>query len=126
MDARQAFAFGFLLKCAEAGCGPETTAQLVKRAGWGDLFKVPGVALSAAEGIGSGALAAGTWGLLGAAGVGVGGGLAAAHLRSHSADPEEVKKQELIAAYNTFREQMKQRDALERKPVPRGSVRVSI
>ncbi len=115
MDERGKFKYGFLLKCAEAGLSPAETDALVKRAGILDtMMKVPRFVG------GLGAL-----GLLGAAGVGATGGLALASATDHTAaDPSEIKKQELTAAYNTFRQQMEQRDAMKRPR--RNEVRIHV
>lgn len=119
LDDRTAFKVGFLLRCAEAGLsGGETVALMEKAATLTDWYKrIAGAGTLAAGGVRNLGIA----GLVAAAGAGAGGGLLAAHLRKGTVDPEEIKKQELIAAYNTYSDQLRGRQA-----PPRGQVQVPI
>ena len=117
MDMRTAFKFGFLLRCAEAGCTAEEIDALVeKSAGWAEtLWNVPGHLAG--------------WGLvgLGAAGlVGASAGLAKAHLDEGTLDPEEVRKRELIAAYNTHAQEMRNHQLARRRREQPGQVSVRL
>jgi hypothetical protein len=93
LDDRQAFRYGFLARCAEAGLAHD--AALEKAAGWGEMMA-------------QGPLLVGAGGLAAAAGVGALGGTALAHAQEGDLDPAEVKKRELIAAYNTFADRTNQ------------------
>lgn len=95
LTPRQQFKFGFLLRCADEGLDSVETKGRIKLAE--GLLEKQAInpfraAVDAAKNIGWGGLA-----LAGAGGLGAGYGLG--KLTSDNVDPEEVKKQELIAAY---------------------------
>lgn len=111
LDPRAAFKAGFLYRCAEAGLTPaETDALVEKAAGLKDLASgaitggLGGLKLIRELGMGGLGLSA-----LGGAGV----GYMASELRRGTVDPDDVKKQELIAAYNTFGDQLRQQKKLK-------------
>lgn len=110
LDDRTAFKAGFLLRCAEAGLTADETAQAMEKAA--GIFD---------NEIGA-ALALGVGGLGAAGAAGALGGSVLAHMNQHHVDPDEVKKQELIAAYNTFADQLRHRQKL----APRGQIRVPV
>lgn len=95
LDQRQQFKLGFLLPCADAGLDVDQINQLIdhvleKRAwGWEGLY-------DRALGLAKGSLF--TAGGL-ALGAGAGTGYLAAKMTEPELDPEQIQKQELIAAY---------------------------
>jgi hypothetical protein len=97
MSRREAFKFGFLLKCAELGLDAAGTRAFVDEA----IEKI------AADGIGiwgkgkdllTGLQHLGGWGLAAGVGAGAGTGYLAARMTEPDVDAEEYKKMELIAA----------------------------
>ncbi len=87
MTEREAFKFGFLLRCADEGLSPPQLQARIKLAeGW----------LSGATNLGLGAAGLG---LAASAGLGAGAGYLTARATEPDVDPEEAKMQELIAAY---------------------------
>jgi hypothetical protein len=91
MTDREAFKFGFLLRCADEHLSPEQIRERVKLA-YGPAL---GAAATAGK-LGLGALGLGIpLAALGGAGVGYVG----AKITDPPVDPDEAKKQELIAAY---------------------------
>ncbi len=90
MTDREAFKFGFLLRCADEGLSPEQTRERVKLA-YG-LGAAAGLAIKAP-------LAIAALGIPAAALAGAGAGYVGAKLTDPPVDPDEAKKQELIAAY---------------------------
>lgn len=124
---RQAFACGFLLKCAEAGLdGREVDALISRAEAYAAGGEKRGGVLDALKALGAvGTLGAtnvakgGLIGLAAAGGVGALGGVALGHIRSGPPpDPEDVQKQELIAAYNSVGDQVRTRKVLEAEPRP--------
>lgn len=124
LDERQAFKFGFLLRCADEGLTPEQTAgrikaagerlARVKAAGWGDAVaslagNIPKIFTNLGM-LGVGASALG----------GAGAGIGLAHLTGGEADPEETKRQELIAAYQQQADRIR-RSTLARRYRDRGN-----
>lgn len=124
LTPNQMFKVGFLLRCADENLSEEATAERVqaaqrfvdhieKQGGLGDTaFKITKLI----KDIGLVGLAGG--GLVGGA-----GGYAAGVLTDEPTEPEEVKKQELIAAYQQHADQVRRqlaqgryRDAGLRKP----------
>lgn len=97
LTTRQAFKFGFLYHCAEQGLTREqaeariktAAALLEKEATLGSLANTGLQALKSLGVYGLGASAAG----------GLGAGYGLAQLTEPQSDPEEIKKQELIATY---------------------------
>ena len=108
MTPREGFKYGFLLRCAEEGLTVKqaevrATRALEKHGGfdaWDTAVSIGGGLKDLALG---GAGKALSWGIpLGigtAAGAGALGGYGLAKLREGDTDPEEVQRQELIAAY---------------------------
>lgn len=98
----EAFKLGFLQRCLERGLDPATVNALTttleeqpleKRAEDGSLL----------SGLMTGAAA----GLIGAAGIGAGTGYGLARLQDPGLDPDEVRKQEMIAEYRRLVAQAK-------------------
>jgi hypothetical protein len=123
----QMFKVGFLLRCADEGLSDEETAErvamaerYVKQAGVGDAI----------QGTASGGSATlqllrslGLWGLVGGGLLGGIGGYAGGVLTDEPTDPSEVKKQELVAAYQQHADRARRqaantqyRSAVPRKP----------
>lgn len=109
------FRFGFLLRCAEEGCDmQEVTARVklahaIKEGGDGLVGTTLGTATSLAKAIGMLPLWLTGAGLATAGLVGPAAGYALAHSQEIDADPEETKKQELIAAYRAHAARLQQR-----------------
>jgi len=117
LNAQQSFRLGFLLRCAEEGLNQDQIRERVKFAGAGGLLGPMGQAAKALMmapvnlsllGIGAG----------GIAGAGVGYGLAKA--QNQAVDPEEAKRQELIAAYKMQADRARRRAQQRnyRRPAP--------
>jgi hypothetical protein len=96
LDPDQAFAYGFLLRCAEAGLGPDEAEGLAKRA-----FDPVGTAMQA-----------GMWSLLPGVALGGLGGYALAMGQDRSADPASIRREELAAAYHGAADDAERRKAL--------------
>jgi hypothetical protein len=119
---REGFRFGFYYRCAEEGLDATGAREragraLEKRAddkGWWPVIK--GIGGGIGGGIGSiGKHLAGLGLLAGVGGpiaLGTGVGLGLANAREQDIDPEEVRRQELIAAYNFHADQARQRAKL--------------
>jgi hypothetical protein len=143
LTPRQQFKFGFLLRCADEGLTLEQTHERVKEAlafhekeaGIAEIISgaLKGIGSAAggvAEGVGKAAPvvadAAKSLGLLGLGGAAV-GGIGAGHLAALAGekeiDPEEIKKQELIATYrqqaDRVRRNMAARSYRDDTPKPR-------
>jgi hypothetical protein len=120
LSPRDAFKVGFLYRCAETGSDPELLldrlVQLEKRADeeGGGL----GSALNPFNWLRFGGRM-GLYGLGAAAGLGAAGGYAAHSLMNSPVDPEEAKRQELIGAYNSYAEQIRQRNKARAAEKPR-------
>lgn len=101
LTAKDAFRLGFLLRCAEDGRTPEQIRSMTKVAGVGSEWLKSLMSLGA----GAGELAikaplyAGGALLAGSAATGALAGHTAAKLTEADSDPEETKRQELMAAY---------------------------
>jgi len=107
LDQRQAFKFGFLLRCADEGLTPEQTQVRVKEAcDRLEQIKTANV-LGGIGGIGKFLMNAGLLGLGGSAALGAAGGAGLASLMEEDADPEDVKRQELAAAYQQQAERIR-------------------
>jgi len=136
MTPRQAFKFGFLLRCADENLSDVQTTDRVKyamdRLNWDGKTMLPidqqvvestldawqKQAYDPIGGIGKGigglaslAKNLGFWGLLGGAGLGAGGGYLAAKMTDKDVDLEEMKQQELIAAYKQQAERIRRQMA---------------
>lgn len=103
LTAREQFRLGFLTSCAKQGLKPEEIKERVKaahslvKAGFVDMQKLLSLYTAAP------AMAAG-YGLLTSAGAGAIGGYTAAKLTDDNVDPDEAKRQELIAVYRQHAE----------------------
>ena len=97
MSPRDAFKFGFLLKCAELGLDAAGTRSLFDEAiekvagDGGNLWGMGKDLLSGLQHLGG-------WGLAAGVGAGAGTGYLAARMTEPDIDAEEYKKMELIAA----------------------------
>ena len=91
MTSRELFKYGFLLACQETGSDPRQAVARCLQAGEKRAFGLEDIMLGGSAILGSG---------IGLAGVGgAGAGYLAAKLMGQEPDPEELKTQELIAAY---------------------------
>lgn len=103
MTEKEAFHFGFLLRCAEEGLDEDETGRRMKQAalGWGDAASFLGSALKTVLGTGAKAtaLAVPVAGLGGYAAGHFGGGLAANAI-DPGYTPDEINRQELLATYS--------------------------
>jgi hypothetical protein len=121
MTPRQCFKAAFLARCAADGLSEAETvaaiATLEKSAGAVDWIKALPLA-GAAGAVGDTVKLVGGLGLAGSLVAGGGLGYLAARAREGNVDPEEIRKQELVAAYNTFSDQM-ERDRRPRPTPPR-------
>ncbi len=105
MNPREAFKHAFVKTCAERGDDDRTIAARVDEAhglfvkqAWESLFRLP---LYTALGVlGAGAAAGGL------------AGYGAAQANRTEVDLEDIKRNELIAAYNTYASRMRQRNLL--------------
>lgn len=130
MTPSQKFKAGFLMRCADEGLSREQTEQRIKAASQfvsqlekrgaggtiGALASVPAKALDLLKSLG-------LWGVALPAAASFGGGYMAGAAFDEPADPKEVKKQELIAAYQRYADQIRRqtsrsyyRDVPPRKP----------
>lgn len=125
LDERQQFKLGFLLQCAEEGLAPDEIRERIKfanlswnpaswpAAGWEGLSNAAGVAKSL-----------GTMGLVGGIGLGAGAGIGLAKMTDQDIDPEQIKKQELLAAYKQQTDRAKRTlmaRSYRQPPAPRSS-----
>lgn len=114
LSPREAFTFGFLLRCADEGLDPDETRGRIKLAAdylrniqgfdfTKESSQLLGHALSgggkAIGGLASLAKSLGIVGLLGSGATGLAGGYLAGKVTDKEVDPDEIKQQELIAAY---------------------------
>lgn len=97
LSSKEQFRFGFLLRCAEEGIGANEIRGRVKMAG--PARDIAGTALNALKLWATIPLHIGTLGLGGAALAGSAGGYGLAKATEEEIDPEEAKRQELIATY---------------------------
>ncbi len=124
MTPREGFKFAFYYRCAEEGLTMEQARERARRgiklaalrkqanpaaAAWGGLKALGGLGMTGAKTLGG-------LGLLGAvaapAVVGGGIGLGLANAQEHDVDPEEIRQQELAAAYRFHAEQARRRMAM--------------
>ena len=125
MTPRQQFKSAFLKAAADDGLTPAEAAALAEDleksadgengpAGW--FTGVPGAGMD----LGAKALGYAGKGLLLAGGIGALGGAAiggsVAKLQERHVEPEEARKQETIAAYNSFAEQLRREHQLRHRP----------
>jgi hypothetical protein len=107
LTEKQAFIYGFLRRCRDEGLDAEATlarvAMAEKSAGAWDYAKsipelvglrIPALALAAGGAIG------------------VGGGYLAAKSQENPMSPEDAQRNELLAAYNAFSDQVEERNRL--------------
>lgn len=126
LTPQESFRLGFLLRCAEEGCTPAEIEQRVKLA-----FIVRGLEKHAvANPVDTGIGLAKTWaslplhiaglGIAGSGLLGAGIGYGAAKLQDEDVDPEEAKRQELIAAYKMQADRARRRAQQRgyRRPAP--------
>lgn len=106
LTAKDAFRLGFLLRCAEDGRTPEQIRGMTKQAGIGtEWFKgLMNLGTGAGKLLYKAPLYAGGWLLAGGAATGALAGHTAAKLTEADIDPEETKRQELLAAYKRHAE----------------------
>jgi hypothetical protein len=118
MTPREGFRFGFYYRCAEegldaAGARDRAGRALEKQAddkGWWPAIKGIGGGIG---GIGKHLVGLGLLaGVGGPIALGTGVGLGLANAQEQDIDPEEVRRQELIAAYNFHADQARQRARL--------------
>lgn len=136
LTQRQAFKFGFLLRCADEDLSDAQTQDRIKyamdRLTWDGQTplsidaavveqaiiewqeKTAGIFGAAGKGIGGAANLVkrlGWMGLLGGAGAGAAGGYLTAKMTEDDANPGDMKKQELITAYKQQAEQIRRQMA---------------
>ncbi len=112
LTEKQAFRYGFLLRCAEAGHDAAALAEAgVKRAEEGIGSKLIGLG-------GKGLVLGLTLPFAAAAGLGALGGAGVAKMRETPVDPDEVRNQELIAAYDSYARQARLRSLVRRRRPP--------
>lgn len=116
LTARQAFKFGFLLKCAEAGLTVAQTQELIEHGITKLSEGMLGNAAAAAKWLST----LGGWGLAAGGVAGAMGGHLLARATEPDADPEEAKIQELISAYKQYASHAR-RNALNRTYRPTGA-----
>ena len=128
LSPREAFKFGFLLRCADEGLGEGAIADRVKTAATlldGQEKQAGGMAdalVNAAKSLGGLATRAGGLGLAGGAALGGLGGHLLAKSTEREVDPEEAKMEELIAAYQQQTERARraaQRRSYRERKAPR-------
>lgn len=102
MTDREAFKFGFLMRCADEGLSPAQTQERIKLANLGSQLMGAAVGLPAVAAVGGLGLAAA-------------GGAGAGHLMAKATEPEmdaeDAKLQELIAAYRQQTDQARRQAA---------------
>lgn len=120
MSPREAFKVGFMLRCAEEGLDEEAIRRRVEKAA--DLKTVKDVLGTAGEVLGGGLSALkGTaqlgFGTAAATGIGTGllGGYGLARMTDPGFTPEGIKRQELIATYETLADELEERRRAERE-----------
>lgn len=97
LTSRQAFKFGFLLHCAQQGLDRGETELRIKQAH--ELLEKSASLGSTGKATVDFLKSMGWYGLGASAAGGLGAGYGLAKLTEPTADPEEVKKRELIATY---------------------------
>lgn len=142
MTPKESFRLGFLLRCAEEGCDVDEIRGRVKLAAAQKQANLPAVVKSLAgagdylwdkgrafvnpamrlvSGFEMLPIHATALGLAGSAVVGAGGGYGLAKFQEGNVDADEVKRQELIAAYRMQADAARRRAARRsyREPAPR-------
>jgi len=103
LSPREAFKFGFLLRCADEGLDEAETQQRIKLASlFIDNVQDPGIHKQAMGTLGKllgGSAKLGLLGMAAGGGLGLAGGYMAGKLTDKEVDPDDIKQQELIAAY---------------------------
>jgi hypothetical protein len=119
------FKVGFLLRCADEGLSEEETDVRIKAAGWlSEQYEKQADPISGVAGAAAKALKNLTWAGMASAGLlGGVGGYAAGSLSDNPTDPEDIKRQELISAYQQQTDRVRRqlarghyRDTQLRKP----------
>ena len=105
LTPQQAFRYGFLLRCAEEGLADDEVDARLKSAG--GPFSAVADDIQAAAGLGLKALA-----IPAAAAMGIGGatGYVLAKAREGTLDPAKARKDETIAAYGAYADQVEARN----------------
>lgn len=130
MTTEQAFAYGFLFRCAAEGLSAEQQAERVKAAAV-DATKAVPVATAAAKTPYVGDMLRallGLGGTLGVLGLGTGGAMGAlagyglARAGENDQDLDEIRQQELANTYSMYAQQLRSRAAehQRRNAAPRG------
>lgn len=111
MTPREGFKFGFLYRCAEEGLTVEEAYDRAR------LLLEKRAILNPLPALWGGAKTLGALGMAGAVAVpavaGAGIGLGLANAREHDVDPDEVRRQELIAALNFHADQARRRTLMK-------------
>ena len=123
MTPRENFRLGFLLRCAEEGLDRDAIVERVKFASvMSNFVKMAGIGdlVNGGKFLAFSPLHAWLLGMGGSTLAGAGLGYGAAKMQDQSVDPEEAKRQELMAAYRAqadrIRRKTKQMDY--RRPAP--------
>jgi len=113
LTPQEQFRFGFLLRCAEEGCSmdeirnrtkyAQAMLSLTKTANWGSALT------NTAKALGMAPFQLAALGIAGSGLAGAGAGYGLAKARQQNVDPEEAKRQELIAAYKLQADRLRQR-----------------
>lgn len=118
MTPQDNFRYGFLMSCAQQGLTPDQVREVVKTASE-HLRKEANVGRSLAALWAKLPLAIAGYGLMGSAGVGALGGHALAKATEDELDPEEVRRQELLATYRQQAERARRNASRIRYRQPR-------
>jgi hypothetical protein len=113
LSPREAFKFGFMLRCADENLTEEQTRERIKvafanmqKTAWINPFPAIGQTAKAVYPLIKGL---GLLGIGGAAAAGGLGGYGLAKMTEKDVDPEEIKRQELIAAYQQQANEIRRR-----------------
>lgn len=103
MTPREAFKFGFLLKCAELGLDQAQIRAVVEDAIEKTASDGGGIGIwGKGKDLLSGLQSLGAWGIAGGVGAGAGAGYLAAKMTEPDVDADEYKQMELIAAMRQY------------------------